>query len=39
MILVEDEEGRREAVVQLVRIGYEQIEGYVDGGFDALLPK
>jgi hydroxyacylglutathione hydrolase len=32
MLLIEDEEGRREAVVQLIRIGYEQIEGYLDGG-------
>jgi hydroxyacylglutathione hydrolase len=32
MILIEDEEGRREAVVQLIRIGYEQVEGYVEGG-------
>ena len=35
MILIEDEDGRREAVVQLIRIGYERIEGYVDGGFQA----
>lgn len=35
MILIEDEEGRREAVVQLIRIGYEQVEGYVDGGIQA----
>jgi hydroxyacylglutathione hydrolase len=32
MILIEDKEGRREAVVQLVRIGYERVEGYLDGG-------
>ncbi len=32
MLLIEDEAGRREAVVQLVRIGYERIEGYLDGG-------
>lgn len=32
MLLIEDEEGRREAVVQLVRIGYEQTQGYLDGG-------
>ena len=32
MILVEDEEGRREAVVQLIRIGWEEISGFVDGG-------
>ncbi|HLI88676.1 MAG TPA: MBL fold metallo-hydrolase [Ktedonobacteraceae bacterium] len=35
MILIEDEEGRREAVVQLVRIGYERVEGYLDGGIAA----
>ncbi len=35
MILIEDEQGRREAVVQLIRIGYEQIEGYLDGGMDS----
>jgi hydroxyacylglutathione hydrolase len=35
MILIEDEEGRREAVVQLMRIGYEQVEGYIDGGISA----
>jgi hydroxyacylglutathione hydrolase len=32
MLLIEDEEGRREAVVQLIRIGYEQFEGYLEGG-------
>jgi hydroxyacylglutathione hydrolase len=32
MLLIEDEEGRREAVVQLVRIGYEQTQGYLEGG-------
>jgi hydroxyacylglutathione hydrolase len=32
MLLIEDEQGRREAVVQLIRIGYEQVEGYLDGG-------
>jgi hydroxyacylglutathione hydrolase len=32
IILIEDEAGRREAVVQLVRIGYERVEGYLDGG-------
>jgi len=32
MLLVEDEEGRREAVVQLIRIGWEDINGFVDGG-------
>jgi hydroxyacylglutathione hydrolase len=35
MILIEDEDGRREAVVQLIRIGYERVEGYVDGGLSA----
>ena len=35
MILIEDENGRREAVVQLIRIGYERVEGYVDGGIQA----
>ena len=35
MLLIEDEDGRREAVVQLIRIGYERIEGYVDGGISA----
>ena len=35
MILIEDEDGRREAVVQLIRIGYERVEGYVDGGIAA----
>ena len=35
MILIEDEDGRREAVVQLIRIGYERVEGYVDGGIQA----
>lgn len=32
LILVEDEDGRREAVVQLIRIGWEEIAGFVDGG-------
>lgn len=32
MLLIEDEQERREAVVQLLRIGYEQVEGYLDGG-------
>ncbi len=32
MLLVEDEKGRREAVVQLIRIGWEDINGFVDGG-------
>jgi hydroxyacylglutathione hydrolase len=35
MILIEDEDGRREAVVQVIRIGYERVEGYVDGGIQA----
>lgn len=35
MLLIEDEEGRREAAVQLIRIGYEQFEGYLDGGLSA----
>src|SRR5262249_46165451 len=35
MLLIEDEESRREAVVQLVRIGCEQIEGFLDGGLAA----
>jgi hydroxyacylglutathione hydrolase len=35
MILIEDEDGRREAVVQLIRIGYERVEGYADGGISA----
>ncbi len=35
MLLIEDEEGRREAVVQLIRIGYEQFDGYLDGGLSA----
>jgi hydroxyacylglutathione hydrolase len=35
MLLIVDEEGRREAVVQLIRIGYERVEGYVAGGFAA----
>lgn len=32
LLVIEDEAGRREAVVQLLRIGYEQVEGYLDGG-------
>ena len=35
MLLIEDEAGCREAVVQLIRIGYERIEGYLDGGMSA----
>lgn len=35
MLLVEDEAGRTEAVAQLVRIGFEQLRGYLEGGVDA----
>jgi hydroxyacylglutathione hydrolase len=35
MLLVEDEEGRREAVVQLIRIGWEDINGFVDGSISS----
>lgn len=35
MLLIEDEQGCREAVVQLIRIGYERIDGYVDGGIES----
>jgi hydroxyacylglutathione hydrolase len=35
MLLTEDETGRKEAVAQLIRIGYEQLRGYLDGGVDA----
>src|SRR5579885_3552006 len=35
LILIEDEAGRREAVVQLMRIGFEQVDGYLDGGIAA----
>jgi hydroxyacylglutathione hydrolase len=35
MLLVDSETGRREAVAQLIRIGYEQIRGYLEGGIDA----
>jgi len=35
MLLIEDEEGRREAVVQLIRVGYERFEGYLNGGMAA----
>ncbi|HLZ59387.1 MAG TPA: MBL fold metallo-hydrolase [Ktedonosporobacter sp.] len=35
MILIEDEDGRREAVVQMMRIGYERVEGYLNGGLSA----
>jgi hydroxyacylglutathione hydrolase len=32
LLLIEDEAGRREAVVQLLRVGYERVQGYLDGG-------
>ena len=35
MLLIEDEAGRKEAVTQLIRIGYEQARGYLDGGVDS----
>ncbi|MGE5335381.1 MAG: MBL fold metallo-hydrolase [Nitrososphaerota archaeon] len=35
MVLVEDESGRKEAVAQLIRVGYEQLRGHLDGGVDA----
>lgn len=35
MLLVEDEEGRKEAVAQLIRIGFEQTRGHLDGGVAA----
>ncbi len=35
MLLIEDASGRKEAVAQLIRIGYEQTRGYLDGGVDA----
>ena len=35
MVLVEDESGRKEAVAQLIRIGYERLRGHLDGGVDA----
>jgi hydroxyacylglutathione hydrolase len=34
-LLVEGDDGRREAATQLLRIGYEQLEGYLDGGIAA----
>jgi hydroxyacylglutathione hydrolase len=34
-LLIPDEAGRREAVAQLIRIGYEQARGYLDGGVEA----
>lgn len=35
MLLMGDTAGREEAVVQLIRIGYEQLRGYLDGGMEA----
>lgn len=35
VLLVEDEAGRAEAIVQLVRIGYEQVQGFLEGGMGA----
>lgn len=35
MLLVEGEDGRKEAVAQLIRVGYEQLRGHLDGGVDA----
>lgn len=35
MLQVEDADGRREAVTQLIRIGYERTRGYLDGGLSA----
>lgn len=35
MLLLDDAAGREEATVQLIRIGYEQLRGYLDGGVDA----
>ncbi|MGZ3667578.1 MAG: rhodanese-like domain-containing protein, partial [Ktedonobacterales bacterium] len=35
MLLIDDAAGREEAVAQLIRIGYEQLRGYLDGGVDA----
>ncbi len=34
-MLIPDEAGRREAVAQLIRIGFEQARGYLDGGVEA----
>ena len=34
-LLTEDDAGRREAVAQLIRIGFEQTRGYLDGGMAA----
>jgi hydroxyacylglutathione hydrolase len=35
MLLIEDDAGRKEAVAQLIRIGYERLRGHLDGGLDA----
>jgi hydroxyacylglutathione hydrolase len=35
LLMVEDAAGRREAVAQLIRIGYEQLNGYLEGGIAA----
>jgi hydroxyacylglutathione hydrolase len=35
MLQIEDQAGRNDAVTQLIRIGYEQLRGYLDGGVDA----
>ncbi len=35
MLLIEDQAGREEAVAQLIRIGYERLRGYLEGGVDA----
>lgn len=32
MLQIEDADGRHEAVAQLIRIGFEQAQGYLDGG-------
>lgn len=34
-LLIDDADGREEATAQLIRIGYEQLRGYLDGGVDA----
>ena len=35
MLQIEDADGRHDAVAQLIRIGYEQTQGYLDGGIAA----
>ncbi len=35
MLAVDDGDGREEAVAQLIRVGFEQSRGYLDGGVDA----